>query len=111
MTQLKSANGFGSHQNDARYSAGVVFRLGEKQWGLEAGLLARFHLQLKESALRRDGCGMGAIARSELFHDALEVNLDRFFRDKELLSYSAIPFSSGDVTKDIDLPVRERLLA
>jgi opacity protein-like surface antigen len=30
MTQLNSANGFGSHQNDVRYSAGVVFRLGAK---------------------------------------------------------------------------------
>ena len=30
MTQLNSANGFGSHQNDVRYSAGVVFRLGSK---------------------------------------------------------------------------------
>ena len=30
MTQLDSANGFGSHQNDVRYSAGVVWRIGEK---------------------------------------------------------------------------------
>ncbi|HTT77511.1 MAG TPA: outer membrane beta-barrel protein [Candidatus Binataceae bacterium] len=36
MTQFDSANlggstrGFGNHQNDVRYSAGVVFRLGEK---------------------------------------------------------------------------------
>jgi len=28
MTQLDSANGFGSHQNNIRYSAGVVFRFG-----------------------------------------------------------------------------------
>jgi opacity protein-like surface antigen len=30
MTQINSASGFGSHQNDIRYSAGVVFRLGSK---------------------------------------------------------------------------------
>jgi hypothetical protein len=30
MTQIDSTKGFGSHQNDVRYSAGVVFRLGEK---------------------------------------------------------------------------------
>jgi outer membrane protein with beta-barrel domain len=30
MTQINSANGFGSHQNDVRYSAGVVLRLGAK---------------------------------------------------------------------------------
>ena len=30
MTQLNSTNGFGSHQNGLRYSAGVVFRLGSK---------------------------------------------------------------------------------
>ncbi|MGD1095677.1 MAG: outer membrane beta-barrel protein [Bryobacteraceae bacterium] len=30
MTQLSSANGFGDHQNDLRYSAGVVLRLGAK---------------------------------------------------------------------------------
>jgi opacity protein-like surface antigen len=30
MTQIDSASGFGSHQNDLRYSAGVVFRLGSK---------------------------------------------------------------------------------
>jgi hypothetical protein len=30
MTQLPSVLGFGSHQNDLRYSAGVVFRLGAK---------------------------------------------------------------------------------
>ena len=30
MTQINSAPGFGSHQNDLRYSAGVVFRLGSK---------------------------------------------------------------------------------
>jgi hypothetical protein len=30
MTQIDSANGFGSHQNDVRYSAGVVLRLGQK---------------------------------------------------------------------------------
>ncbi|HUA83325.1 MAG TPA: outer membrane beta-barrel protein [Bryobacteraceae bacterium] len=30
MTQINSANGFGSHQNDLRYSAGVVWRIGEK---------------------------------------------------------------------------------
>jgi hypothetical protein len=30
MTQIDSTRGFGSHQNDIRYSAGVVFRLGER---------------------------------------------------------------------------------
>jgi hypothetical protein len=30
MTQIDSAKGFGSHQNDVRYSAGVVFRIGER---------------------------------------------------------------------------------
>jgi hypothetical protein len=30
MTQIDSARGFGSHQNDVRYSAGVVFRVGAK---------------------------------------------------------------------------------
>jgi hypothetical protein len=30
MTQLNSMNGFGGHQNDMRYSAGVVFKFGEK---------------------------------------------------------------------------------
>jgi opacity protein-like surface antigen len=30
MTQIDSTKGFGSHQNDVRYSAGVVFRLGER---------------------------------------------------------------------------------
>src|SRR5262249_33744939 len=31
MTQISSASGFGSHQNDLRYSAGVVWRIGEKE--------------------------------------------------------------------------------
>jgi hypothetical protein len=30
MTQLATPNGFGNHQNDVRYSAGVVFRVGSK---------------------------------------------------------------------------------
>jgi hypothetical protein len=30
MTQFDSTQGFGSHQNDIRYSAGVVFKFGEK---------------------------------------------------------------------------------
>ncbi|HVP00240.1 MAG TPA: outer membrane beta-barrel protein [Bryobacteraceae bacterium] len=30
MTQIDAANKFGSHQNDIRYSAGVVFRFGSK---------------------------------------------------------------------------------
>ena len=30
MTQINSTAGFGSHQNDIRYSAGVVLRLGSK---------------------------------------------------------------------------------
>jgi hypothetical protein len=30
MTQINSTQGFGSHQNDIRYSAGVVFRLGAR---------------------------------------------------------------------------------
>ncbi|HUA83890.1 MAG TPA: outer membrane beta-barrel protein [Bryobacteraceae bacterium] len=30
MTQINAANGFGSHQNDVRYSAGVSFQFGEK---------------------------------------------------------------------------------
>ncbi len=30
MTQIDSARGFGSHQNDIRYSGGVVFRFGEQ---------------------------------------------------------------------------------
>jgi hypothetical protein len=30
MTQINSAQGFGSHQNDVRYSAGVVFKFGSK---------------------------------------------------------------------------------
>jgi hypothetical protein len=30
MTQIDSASGFGSHQNDIRYSAGVVLRLGAR---------------------------------------------------------------------------------
>ena len=31
MTQLDSKNGFGSHQNDIRYSAGVAFRFGLRE--------------------------------------------------------------------------------
>ena len=30
MTQINSAQGFGSHQNDVRYSAGVVFKFDSK---------------------------------------------------------------------------------
>ncbi len=30
MTQIDSSRGFGSHQNDVRYSGGVVFRFGSK---------------------------------------------------------------------------------
>jgi Outer membrane protein beta-barrel domain len=30
MTQFDTKNGFGGHQNDIRYSAGVVFKFGEK---------------------------------------------------------------------------------
>ena len=30
MTQINAANGFGSHQNDVRYSAGVSFQFGER---------------------------------------------------------------------------------
>jgi hypothetical protein len=30
MTQLATPNGFGNHQNDVRYSAGVVLRVGSK---------------------------------------------------------------------------------
>jgi hypothetical protein len=30
MTQIDNKDGFGSHQNDIRYSAGVVFRVGSK---------------------------------------------------------------------------------
>jgi opacity protein-like surface antigen len=30
MTQLDDSLGFGGHQNDLRYSAGIVFRLGDK---------------------------------------------------------------------------------
>ncbi len=29
MTQIDSAKGFGSHQNDVRYSGGIVFKFGE----------------------------------------------------------------------------------
>ena len=29
MTQIDSARGFGSHQNDVRYSGGIVFRFGQ----------------------------------------------------------------------------------
>jgi len=28
MTQIDSSKGFGSHQNDVRYSGGIVFRFG-----------------------------------------------------------------------------------
>jgi hypothetical protein len=31
MTQIDSTKGFGSHQNDVRYSGGVVLRFGERQ--------------------------------------------------------------------------------
>ena len=31
MTQIDSANGFGSHQNDVRYSGGVAFRFGARE--------------------------------------------------------------------------------
>ena len=74
-------------------------------------MLARLSLQLKESALHCDRCGMRAIARSEFFHDALEVHFNCLFGDKKLFPYSAIPFPFGDLAKDIDLPVRKRLLA
>jgi outer membrane immunogenic protein len=30
MTQIPATNGFGSHQNDVRYSAGAVFKFGDK---------------------------------------------------------------------------------
>jgi len=37
------------------------------------------HLELDDSAPYADCDGLGAIARSELFHDVLDVPLDRLF--------------------------------
>ena len=54
---------------------------------------------------------MCPIARAQLFHDVLEVTLDRLFGDKEPLGDIAIPISFGDVAQNFDLTIRERFVA
>ncbi len=40
----------------------------------------------------------------------LDVNLDRFFGDEEPLCDIAIPISTGNVTQNVDLTIRERFV-
>jgi hypothetical protein len=102
--------GGGSHMLDAILSPDEL--------GLDVAFVSKFRpdhertrrLKMNESAPRRDRHGMCPIARSQLFHDVLEVTLDRFFGDKEPLCNIAIAISSGDVSQNVDLAIRERFI-
>ena len=65
---------------------------------------------MNKSPPRGDCHGLGAIPRSKLFHDVLDVNLDRFFGDEEPLCDIAIPISTGNVVQNVDLTIRERFV-
>ena len=67
--------------------------------------------KVNESAARRDRHGVCPVARSQLLHDVFEVNLDRFFGDKESPSDIPIPISTRDVAQNVDLAIRERFVA
>src|SRR5260370_19606544 len=57
---------------------------------------------LHESPARRDRHGMRPIARAKFLHDALDVNLNCFFGDEELLADISNPISFSDPAKDVD---------
>src|SRR5258708_12422461 len=68
-------------------------------------------LQLDDSAADPDRDRLGAIARPELVHDVLDVNLYGFFRDEEFFRDVAIPVSPGNSAKDFYLARRQIVVA
>jgi len=68
-------------------------------------------LQLDDSAADADRDRLGAIARPELVHDVLDVNLYGFFRDEEFSAMSRFRFPPGNSAKDFYLARRQIVVA
>ena len=68
-------------------------------------------LELDNPSAYADRDRFRAITRPQLLHDVLDVNLDSFFRDKQLLRDVSIPVSAGDLTEDLDLAFGQGFVA
>src|SRR5688572_29059310 len=68
-------------------------------------------LQLDDAAPHADGDGVGAVAGPQFLHDVLDVDLDRLFRDEELLGDVAVPVPARDGAQDLDFARRESFVA
>src|SRR5271170_962003 len=67
-------------------------------------------LEMDDAAPNSDGDGLGAIACTELFHDVLDMPLDRFLGDKKERGDVAVSISSGDLLKDLYFTITQRLI-
>lgn len=59
---------------------------------------------MNNSALYRDGNRLGSVAGPKLFHDVFDVDLDRFFRDKEPFSNVAVTVAATDLLQHLNFP-------
>jgi hypothetical protein len=68
-------------------------------------------LQFDNSALHRDGDGVGSVICPELLQDVLHAALDRFFRDRQLRGDFLVRIPAGDQPQEVDLARGEEFLA
>src|ERR1700761_3858157 len=58
-----------------------------------------------------NGDGFGAIAYTEFLHNVLNMPLHGLFRDKKKRGNVAVSISSGDLLKDLNLSLAQRLVS
>ena len=68
-------------------------------------------LKANEPTTRRDRDCMRPIAGPQVFHDVLDMNPGRLFRDEEAFGDIAISVSFAYVAQNVDLAIRERFVA
>src|SRR5882757_5520928 len=61
-------------------------------------------LQMDDAASKADRHRLRAILCTELAHDAPDVDLDRFLRDRQALCYISVAVAFGDQSQHVQLP-------
>ena len=68
-------------------------------------------LEVDDSAPHGYRDGLRTVTGSQLVHNVLDVNLDRFFGDEESFGNVAVAIAASDLLQDFDFPRGEGLVA
>ena len=66
--------------------------------------------ELNNAAAQSDGDGLRSVGCAQFDHNVLNVYLDRFLTDEQLLGNVTVPIAGGNLLEDLDLAPCEGLV-